>query len=271
VGSERGAPSDELDLSTACRKLEALENSVSALLASRESVGSIHQEDCLVLWRQYRPIAAWARTHYPRLLGDLPDLPEPRDNPDDYFNSLQVVFCNRMLRDIRSCIRLLRGELPAAHAEVRVVTEGIFLSGEVFDAIRALTGITGTAKSRIDIIDGYVNESVLDLLSGKLATIAVRILTYAVTESFAAHAHRFNKQYGGLTVRQSREFHDRFIIVDEASYYHLGASIKDAGSRGFMFSRIEEPLVIERLSTVWQTEWERSKEVVPGGNPGTLP
>ncbi|MFO7637760.1 MAG: hypothetical protein R6X14_00425 [bacterium] len=79
---------------------------------------------------------------------------------------------------------------------------------------------------------------------------------------FQTLAEKFNKQYGGLFVREGRDFHDRFIVLDETEYYHLGASIKDAGNRGFMFSRIEEDHVVKAFRTEWGVAWENAREVV---------
>jgi hypothetical protein len=83
----------------------------------------------------------------------------------------------------------------------------------------------------------------------------VEVLTYdkSTTPTFNTLADAFNKEYGGLAVRVSRAFHDRFIAIDGADFFHFGSSNKDAGSRGFMFSKIEEPAVISLFKSEWLT------------------
>jgi hypothetical protein len=69
----------------------------------------------------------------------------------------------------------------------------------------------------------------------------------------------FNRPYGRLSIRTSSAFHDRFIIIDDKDFYHFGASIKDLGNRGFMFSRIEEPELMKILLGNFQVEWSKAK------------
>jgi len=112
------------------------------------------------------------------------------------------------------------------------------------------------------LIDGYISEDVLDLLTSKAEGALVRILTGRVEPALKVHAEAFNKQYGGLSLRASRAFHDRFVIVDDSLFYHFGASIKDLGGRGFMFSRIEEPMVIESLHEKFSSAWEAAERAI---------
>ena len=127
--------------------------------------------------------------------------------------------------------------------------------------MRQVQSIIATVKNELVIIDGYVSVTVLDLVSGKPEAVPVRILTNGVTDSVIAAAKTFNAQYGGLSIRISPNFHDRFIIVDDSDFFHLGASIKDAGKRTFMFSRIEDRAVIEALRAKLTAEWEAAAAI----------
>jgi hypothetical protein len=118
------------------------------------------------------------------------------------------------------------------------------------------------AKQSVSIIDGYMNEDVLDVLTRKADTVEVNVLTRSVSPSLLAAAHAFNKQYGRLSIRTSPAFHDRFVIIDDHDFYHFGASIKDLGHRGFMFSLIEEPAVIDALRSEWRNEWAKAVVVI---------
>jgi len=145
---------------------------------------------------------------------------------------------------------------------MKVSQEGVFFAGQYFDALLRLTEILSQAQQSIVIIDGYINEDVLKSVSSKGPGVDVRILTKAVPPPLTAAAAAFNKQYGRLSIRTSEAFHDRFVIVDDREFYHFGASIKDLGHRGFMFSRIEEPDVVAALRTKLVQEWASSTVVV---------
>ncbi len=145
-----------------------------------------------------------------------------------------------------------------------VTKEGVFFAGEYFDALLRLKEILSLAQQSILIIDGYVDEQVLKILSSKNTAVEVQILTKsaAISPGLTTAAGAFNKQYGKLSIRTSDAFHDRFVIVDDQEFYHFGASLKDLGHRGFMFSRIEEPTVIAALRAQWSQEWAGATVVV---------
>ena len=169
---------------------------------------------------------------------------------------------SRLAADIELCLSLLSHVLHPERESVKATREGVFFAGQSYDAMRLVTGLVSNARRDIAIIDGYIGHAVLDLLTAKDPAVDVRILTKQLPPALKAAATAFNQQYGGLTARQSSAFHDRFIIVDDADFYHFGASIKDAGRRAFMFSRIEEPDVIDRLRTGFETEWAKSTVIV---------
>jgi hypothetical protein len=150
----------------------------------------------------------------------------------------------------------------APSASITVAREGIFFAGQPFDAMRAISGILKTAAKSIVLVDAYIGETTLDILSARPNGVLVDILTHdkpkqTTTSAFKALAVAWNKQHGGgLGIRTSTAFHDRFIIIDDADVYHLGTSIKDAAVKGgFMFSRIEEPSVVTALRDKLANEW----------------
>jgi hypothetical protein len=160
-------------------------------------------------------------------------------------------------------LSLLKAELAEpGTVELPVMTltkEGVFFAGEYFDAFRRIAGIVQQSQKTIEIVDGYVDESVLDLLATIERKVEARILTRTEAASkVKTAATAYNKQYGGLAIRTSSAFHDRFVVVDGTDYYHFGASLKDAGHRGFMFSRIEEPTVIKAFGEALAAEWSKA-------------
>lgn len=118
--------------------------------------------------------------------------------------------------------------------------QGIFFDGQIFDAYVFASELIRSAKSSITLIDNYVDESVLLLLSKRDTRVAARIITRQITQGLAADLSRHNQQYPLIVVTESSRFHDRFLIIDDA-VYHIGASLKDLGKKLFAFSKMEIP------------------------------
>ena len=127
--------------------------------------------------------------------------------------------------------------------------QGIFFDGQVFDACIFTINLVGSAKRSIILIDNYVDEQVLSILSKKNAGVTVKIYTSILSDHFQLSVRRFNEQYGGLEVRTFRRSHDRFLIIDEKEIYHIGASLKDLGKKWFAFTKLhlDPGLILERL------------------------
>lgn len=133
--------------------------------------------------------------------------------------------------------------------------EGLFYNGQYYEAQGVVKRIFSSAKLKIILIDNYLNDTVIDLLSVKNSSVEVNIIAKQIKPGLKASAIAFNKQYGNLSIRTSNSFHDRFVIIDEQHYYHFGASIKDLGNLTFMFSAIEEQDIIDSLKTKFYQEW----------------
>ena len=117
----------------------------------------------------------------------------------------------------------------------------LFFKGQMFDAFSCITDLIRTAKQNIILIDGYVDTATLDLLSKKNQTATVDIYTFPNTCKLTqTEIADFNTQYAGLTLHYTADFHDRFMIIDRQTLYHIGASIKDAGKKAFEISQIDD-------------------------------
>ena len=90
------------------------------------------------------------------------------------------------------------------------------------------------------LIDNYIDESVLLLLSKRNAKVAARIITRKVLPVLAADLTKHNQQYPPITIEESSRYHDRFLIID-GTVYHIGASLKDLGKKLFAFSKLDIP------------------------------
>jgi hypothetical protein len=137
------------------------------------------------------------------------------------------------------------------HAEAE---QKIFFDGQIYDAFSLITSIIRKAQKEIILIDGYVDTDTLNILAKKNTGVDVKIYTYASAQLTNRDTANFNAQYPTLTVKKTQVFHDRFIILDGKSAYHIGASVKDAGKKCFGISLINDPGLVadllNRLKTV---------------------
>lgn len=117
--------------------------------------------------------------------------------------------------------------------------EGIFYDGQIFDAYQFVSGLIKSAKKSIILIDNYVDESVLTLLSKKNKSVEATIYTAAISSQLKLDLKKFNSQYPIISVKTFTKSHDRFLIIDNSTVYHIGASLKDLGKKWFAFSKIE--------------------------------
>ena len=117
--------------------------------------------------------------------------------------------------------------------------EGIFYDGQIFDAYQFVSDIIKSAEKSIVLIDNYVDESVLTLLSKRKSIVTATIYTATVSKQLKLDLKRFNAQYPIVAVKTFTKSHDRFLIIDNATIYHIGASLKDLGKKWFAFSKIE--------------------------------
>ena len=119
--------------------------------------------------------------------------------------------------------------------------EGIFHDGQIFDAYKFATDLIRSAKTSLLLIDNYVDESVLLMLSKRNAGVKADIYTQAVSRQLQLDVQKHNSQYPPIGIHTYRKCHDRFLIIDGTDIYHIGASLKDLGKKMFAFSRLEIP------------------------------
>lgn len=115
--------------------------------------------------------------------------------------------------------------------------EGIFFEGQIFDAYAFASDLVKAARRRIVLIDNYVDESTLILLSKRNPEVEATIFTARIDKTLQLDIQRHNAEYPPVTVKEYRQSHDRFLIID-ADVYHIGASLKDLGKKWFAFSRL---------------------------------
>ena len=130
------------------------------------------------------------------------------------------------------------------HAESQ---QKIFFDGQIYDAFSLLVSLIQKAEREIVLIDGYVDVNTLNLLAKKQPNVRVKCYTYASARLTNQDVAQFNAQYQTLEVTRTLVFHDRFLILDGTTAYHIGASLKDAGKKCFGITLLEELQLIADL------------------------
>ena len=122
-------------------------------------------------------------------------------------------------------------------------TQGIFFQGQIFDAYAKFESFIQSAETEIVLIDNYVDLTVLERLAKKKRNVAVTIYTDHRTSLTAQDVQQFNAQYPMLTLNYTSKMHDRFLIIDGKTLYHIGASLKDLGKKCFAFNILDSNLI----------------------------
>ena len=116
--------------------------------------------------------------------------------------------------------------------------EGIFVDGQIYDAFEFIERLIKSAQKSILLVDNYVDETVLTMMSEKQSGVKVEIYTKEINNALQLAEKHFNVQYGGLSLHTTQSCHDRFLIIDDQTIYLIGASLKDAGKRLFAFTQM---------------------------------
>ncbi len=118
-------------------------------------------------------------------------------------------------------------------------TQGIFYDGEVYDAYLFVSDLIKSAKKSIVLVDNYLDESVLTMLSKRAPDVTATLYTKNITPQLELDLKKHNAQYPKITLKKFDASHDRFLIIDSKELYHIGASLKDLGKKWFAFSKFE--------------------------------
>jgi len=132
----------------------------------------------------------------------------------------------------------------------------VFFDGQIYDAYSLIIDIIKRAKNKILIIDNYIDDSILKMLSKKNQDVEVIILTSQNNNLTKLDIQKFNKQYPILKVATTDKFHDRFIVIDNKELYHVGASLKDLGKKCFAISKIEDTEYVHKIT---KFSWNNDK------------
>jgi hypothetical protein len=117
--------------------------------------------------------------------------------------------------------------------------QGIYYENQAYDAYNFVSNIVKSAEKSVLIIDNYVDDSVLTILSKRKSGVKASIYTKNISAQLKLDVKKFNEQYEPVEVLEFDNSHDRFIVIDEKIIYHFGASLKDLGKKWFGFSKME--------------------------------
>ena len=127
--------------------------------------------------------------------------------------------------------------------------EGIFFDGQIFDAYVQIVNLIKQAKRSIILIDNYIDETTLTMLSKRDASVSATIYTRQLSNQQQLDITRHNQQYPPITVNICKRNHDRFLIIDDVVYL-FGASLKDAGKKLFAYIKMQETPAAELLNNI---------------------
>ena len=145
-----------------------------------------------------------------------------------------------------------------AYSGAEVESQYFFPQGATHDAYVKIREILRIANSTVTIVDPYIDESIFQMLTSvQQPRLSVKLLTSKLPPDFALEAQKFTTQHSdiSLEVRRTKEFHDRFIILDDSQCYHVGASIKDAGNKVFMISQVQDQKNVDALLQEHEQSW----------------
>lgn len=152
---------------------------------------------------------------------------------------------NQHLNDIGSELLQIKSTLSDHDEKIKFFVrtslppvEGIFYGGQIFDAYTFASDLIRSAKKSILLIDNYVDDTVLLMLSKRKPEVSVTIYTRRITPQFQLDLEKHNEQYPSIHIKIYKESHDRFLVVDGLDVYHIGASLKDLGKKLFAFSKM---------------------------------
>ena len=118
--------------------------------------------------------------------------------------------------------------------------EGVFYDGQIFDAYKFATDLIKSANHSLVLIDNYVDETTLLMLSKRKEGVNVTIYTQRINPQVQLDLEKHNAQYPAIDIRTYKRSHDRFLLIDGLEVYHIGASLKDLGKKMFAFSKLNE-------------------------------
>lgn len=158
-------------------------------------------------------------------------------NNAQIFHRLDAVEKNQITHQIQTD-KKFKKVFDAIEEREIIPAKGIFFDGQIFDAYVLVSQIVRSANKSIIIIDNYIDETALNLFTKRKKGVRVTIYSKNISKQLAIDVEKFNAQYPEVALREFRNAHDRFLIIDDCTIYHIGASLKDLGKKWCAFSKM---------------------------------
>ena len=156
---------------------------------------------------------------------------------------------HQRFKELENDVNILKQKVKLLEKQNIIPTEGIFFDGQIFDAYKFVSNLIRSAKNSIVVIDNYVDDTVLTLLTKRNEKVKATIYTSKITKQLHLDLKKHNAQYPPIEIKELKNIHDRFLIIDNRDIYHIGASLKDLGKKVFAFSKMDKEglKILERL------------------------
>ncbi len=138
------------------------------------------------------------------------------------------------LLNLENDMQVIKSKIKNTEFEIK---QGIFYNGQIYDAYAFINDLLKSAKNEIILIDNYIDDTIF-ILCSKYLNVRFTIYTQSISKQLKLDFQKYEKQYKNIELKTTKEFHDRFLIIDKEDIYHLGASIKDLGNKVFAFSKL---------------------------------
>ncbi|WP_310441999.1 RhuM family protein [Sulfurimonas sp.] len=149
---------------------------------------------------------------------------------------------NQRFKELENEVVLLKSKVENISNGLQSTTlkpkQGILFDGQIYDAYVFVNDLLKSAKSEVILIDNYIDDSVFTLFS-KYPNLKIKIYTHSISKQLRLDFQKYNAQYQNIDLYEFKKAHDRFLILDGAEIYHIGASLKDLGKKWFAFSKFE--------------------------------
>jgi hypothetical protein len=148
---------------------------------------------------------------------------------------------NHRLMMVEQEVTQIKGRMDTVEFKIQTnlpPTEGIFFDGQIFDAYTFVSDLVKSSANSIILLDNYIDDSVLLMLSKRKANVTATIYTQKINNQLKLDLEKHNQQYQPIEIFEFKKSHDRFLIIDNHKVYHIGASLKDLGKKWFAFSLI---------------------------------
>lgn len=149
---------------------------------------------------------------------------------------------NQRMNRIENSVEALSSKIQEIDFQIKskdLPDKGLFFEGQIFDAYTFASDLIRNAKKSIVLIDNYIDDTVLTLLSKREKEVSCTIYTQSISRALQLDLERHNSQYPAIEIRERNASHDRFLLIDEKELFHIGASLKDLGKKWFGFSRMD--------------------------------